>query len=494
MLLLGIDLGTSSIKASVWDSNKKNVLAEVHFPEKETEILAPHAGWAEQDPNQWWYNVKQAVLKCNATGNYHPGDIKGIGITYQMHGLVLTDKNLKVIRNSIIWCDSRTVNIGDHAFNALGKEWCLSHLLNSPGTFTATKLAWVKQNEPQLYKKIHKILLPGDFLSMKLTGKCTTTPSAMSEGIFWDFKQNQVSEKVLDYFGFEERLFPKMHPVFYNHGELLAEVARELSLKTNIPVAYKAGDQLNNALSLNVMEPGEVAATAGTSGVIYAVSDKLVFDRESRINSFLHVNHTETKMRIGVLLCINGVGIFNRWIKNLAGKNFSYQELNEMASRIPAGSEGLIAIPFGNGAERVLKYKLAGAHFHNLDLNKHRLPHLVRSVQEGIACAFRYGLDIMKEDGILPATIKVAKTNMFLSDVFTESFVNITGVPLELYKTGGAAGAALGAGIGLGLFDNTNDLPPVNLTERKEPEKNELFEELYGNWKECLKMHVSNHV
>lgn len=487
MLLLGIDLGTSSIKVSVVDAATQKTIASVQHPESEADIISLHPGWAEQSPDAWWEDVKQAIIKCNATDLYHPKDIAAIGIAYQMHGLVQVDKEQHVLRNSIIWCDSRAVQTGEDAFGAIGHEKCLYHLLNSPGNFTASKLAWVKVNEPALFEKTDKFMLPGDFIAMKFTGSVTTTSSALSEGIFWDFRTNNLSAEVLSYFGFDRSLFPEIRTLFSSHGSLKDTVATRLSLRPGIPVSYKAGDQLNNALSLNVFQPGEVAATAGTSGVIYGVSDQLEYDRKSRINSFAHVNHSERQNRIGILLCINGAGIFNRWIKNLVGSNRSYQDLNSAAAGIPAGSNGLLALPFGNGAERMLNNQVVGAHFQNLDFNTHTGAHLVRAAQEGVAFAFRYGLDIMRENGMYPSVIRAGKANLFLSDVFTSSFVNSTGVAVEFYDGDGSYGAAIGAGIGAGIFKDAREA----FSKRKpigsvEPGDKDTYEELYHNWKEFL--------
>ena len=492
MLLLGIDLGTSSIKVSVVDGATQSCLASAQFPETEADILAPKLGWAEQSPELWWEHTIQAILKCNATGQYNPKDISAIGISYQMHGLVLVDKQQQVLRNSIIWCDGRAVGIGDAAFAEIGEEKCLSHLLNSPGNFTASKLAWVKENEPEIYQRIDKILLPGDFLAMKLTGQTTTTISALSEGMFWDFRYNQISADVMQHFGFSSSFFPTLTPLFSEHGGVKQEIAVRLSLTAGIPVTYKAGDQLNNAFSLNVLSPGEVAATAGTSGVVYGVSDWLNYDVQSRINSFAHVNHEKAKPRIGVLLCINGTGIFNRWIRNLVGARHSYESLNAEAAHIPVGSEGLRMLPFGNGAERMLINRLVGAHIHHLDFNLHQTGHIARAAQEGIAFAFRYGLDIMRENGMSPGIIRAGKANMFLSEVFTESFVNATGVPVELYQTDGSIGAALGAGIGQGFFKTSGEA----FSRRRslatiEPTQHAVFNRYYEEWKELLQMHLT---
>lgn len=491
-LLLGIDIGTSFIKVAVLDADTRQAIAEAQFPETEELIISPKPGWAEQSPDQWWENVKQAILKCNNTGLYNPADIAAIGIAYQMHGLVLIDDKGHVIRNSIIWSDSRTIEIGRKAFREIGEEYCLSHFLNAPGNFTASKLAWVKQNEPELYQRIDKVLLPGDFIAYKFSGETTTTPSALSEGVFWDFTSESLSGKILTYFGFCKEFFPAIQPVFSTHGTLGKTVASRLSLRPGIPITYKAGDQPNNALSLNVMQPGEVAATAGTSGVIYGVSDKLTYDKESRINSFVHVNHTEENKRIGVLLNINGAGIFNRWIRTMTGSLQSYESLNLQAARIKPGSEGLVTIPFGNGAERMLNNRWTGARFLNIDLNIHSLPHMVRSIQEGVAFAFRYGLDIMRENGIHPGVIRVGKSNMFLSDVFCKSFVNVTGVPVELHQTNGSVGAAIGAGIGAGFFSVNDESSGNNRYELCQPDNTDEYEPLYQNWKTELEQALEN--
>jgi xylulokinase len=485
MLLLGIDIGTSSVKVSIVDSASQNAIASATYPDTENPILAPQPGWAEQSPDMWWQQVQHAIQLCNSSGSYDPHAISAIGIAYQMHGLVLVNKGQQVLRDSIIWCDSRAVEIGNKAFAEIGEERCLTHLLNSPGNFTASKLAWVKQNEPAIYNQIDKVMLPGDFIAMKLTGEITTSESALSEGIFFDFVNNGLSADVLNYFGFDRSLFPKVQPVFSNHGSLLKSVAEKLKLKMGIPITYKSGDQPNNALSLNVLNPGEVAATAGTSGVIYGVSDKLAYDPQSRVNTFAHVNYTDQQKRLGVLLCINGTGRLYNWVKMLFGP-ISYSQMNEKAADAPQGCYGLRILPFGNGAERMLNNKPVGAHIHNIDLNIHGQAHILRAVQEGIACAFRYGLDIMRSNGMNPSVIRAGKANLFLSDLFTHIFVNATGVPVELYKNDGSAGAALGAGIGAGIFKSAEEafsqmqkIKVVEPTDKK-------FEPIYEDWKKIL--------
>ncbi len=487
MLLLGLDIGTSSVKASVVDAQTQKVIGSASYPETEADIIVPQPGWAEQDPESWWKFVQQAILKCHATKKYDSKEIASIGIAYQMHGLVLVDEKWEVLRNAIIWCDSRAVKVGNKAFREIGAEYCLSHLLNSPGNFTASKMAWVRANEPEIYKKTDKMMLPGDFIAMKFTGEVTTSIPALSEGIFWDFKKDEISEKLLDYYGFDRELFPSVQPLFGIHGLLTKERAAQLSLTPDIPVAYKAGDQPNNALALKVLHPGEVAANAGTSGVIYGVKDQLTYDARSRINNFAHVNYSAADKRIGALLNINGTGIFNKWMRNLLGKEVSYAAMNTMAKEVAPGSEGLLTMPFGNGAERMFENSIPGAHFLNLDFNIHSKKHLLRAVQEGIAFSFRYGLDIMRENGINPKVIKAGKANLFLSGVFTQVFADVNEVEIEFYEGDGSYGAAIGAGIGSGIFKNAEEAAQNRSPHSRIPPKApSAYHSIYEEWKEHL--------
>ena len=489
MLLLGIDLGSSSVKVSVIDGDSGKCLETAFFPDEEMKIIATKPGWAEQDTEVWWKNLKLAITSCTERLGKRKTDIGAIGISYQMHGLVVVDKDYKVLRPSIIWCDSRAVNYGEKAFKSLGSDFCLSHLLNSPGNFTASKLAWVKDNEPKTFSIIHKIMLPGDYLALRLTGEINTTYTGLSEGIFWDFENNKVSDKLMNYYGFGFDVLPEARPSFSIHGRLLKSIAYELGLPEGIPVSYKAGDQPNNALSLNVLNPGELAANAGTSGVIYGVTEKKRFDPLSRVNTFLHVNHTLSNPRLGVLLCINGTGILNSWLRRNTGAKLSYDDINNMANSVSPGSEGLSFLPFGNGAERMLENKESDARIKGLNLNIHTNAHLYRSAQEGIAFSFRYGLDIMRETGIDPKLIRAGEANMFLSNVFRETLSNITGTVIHLYNTDGSIGAARGAGIGCGYYSSDkeafNGLRAVSETHPDNSDKDAL-EEAYLKWTNYL--------
>ncbi|WP_018628616.1 xylulokinase [Niabella aurantiaca] len=491
--LLGIDVGTSAVKVALVEVATGAVVATASYPETEERgIKSVEPGWAEQDPEQWWADVQTAVhgLREQSACDLHA--VEAIGITYQMHGLVITDREQHLLRDAIIWCDSRAVPEGARALQAIGKEKCLHHLLNYPGNFTAAKLAWVRRQEPAVYARIDKAMLPGDYIALRLSGEVTSTVSMLSEGVFWDFRAHRLSQEILDFFEFDDRFFAETRPVFATHGNLAATVAEALQLTPGIPITYKAGDQLNNALSLNVLQPGEIAATAGTSGVIYAVTDQLVYDPLSRINSFAHVNHDPEQTRIGLLLCINGAGISNRWIRDCTGAQHSYVQMNEMAATVPAGADGLLYFPFGNGAERMLENGIIHAGFWEIDLNRHRTAHLYRAVQEGIAFAFRYGLDIMRANGLRAKVVKAGKANLFLSRVFAEVFVNVTGLTLELYHTDASVGAAIGAGIGLGIYTEANAFENLRQAAVITPDavQHGHYETIYQDWLKKLDQQI----
>jgi xylulokinase len=496
MYLLGYDIGSSSVKASLVDIETGTCIAAAFYPKQEMPINAANPGWAEQDPKLWWENLKLATHDVLAISGKKGESIKAIGISYQMHGLVCVDKNHQVIRPSIIWCDSRAVEIGAKAFRETGEKQCLGHLLNSPGNFTASKLKWVKENEPEVYKKIFKIMLPGDYIALRLTGEICSTISGLSEGMFWDFQACDTADFLLDYYGISQDLLPQIKATFSEQGRVNRIAAQELGLKEGIPVAYRAGDQPNNAFSLNVLEPGEIAATAGTSGVVYGVSDAVRYDPLSRVNTFAHVNYTPEKIRLGVLLCINGTGILNSWLKhNMGFSSAGYPAMNEAASGVPIGSDGLVIIPFGNGAERMLGNTDPGSYFAHIDFNRHSNSHLARAAQEGIVFAFHYGMEIMKQTGIKPSVIRAGKTNMFLSPIFRETLAGITGATIELYNTDGSQGAALGAGIGSGYYRTFREaFSNLKKLETVEPDasRTNAYKEAYSRWIQVLNRVAGN--
>lgn len=490
MYLLGFDIGSSSVKASLINGETGDCLGSAFYPKQEMKITANKPGWAEQDPELWWTNLKLALADVLAQSRVDAKAIDSIGISYQMHGLVAVDKNKQVLRPSIIWCDSRAAEIGNKAFVEIGEEKCLSNLLNSPGNFTASKLKWVKDNEPALYAKIDKIMLPGDYIAMKLSGDIKTTAGNLSEGILWNFKENKVADMLLDYYGFEKSFIPEVVPTFSVQSVVSKEAAAELGLAPGTKISYRAGDQPNNALSLNVLNPGEIATTAGTSGVVYGVSGEVKYDPYSRVNTFAHVNHSAEANRLGVLLCINGTGILNSWLHKYVGdKAFSYEEMNQRAASVAIGSDGISILPFGNGAERVLRNKNVGAQILGLGFNTHTEAHLFRAAQEGIVFSFKYGMEIMEQIGIKAQVIRAGKANMFLSTIFRETLAGISGATIELYNTDGSIGAARGAGIGSGYYVSAQEAF-ANLkkldTVTPDPYKKAEYEDAYQRWKTAL--------
>lgn len=489
--LLGYDVGSSSVKVSLVDADSGRCVATAFCPGQEAPIRAEKAGWAEQEPDAWWQYAKDALAKVMQESGAKAEEVAAIGISYQMHGLVCVDKDQKVLRPSIIWCDSRAVPYGERAFRELGGDQCLQHLLNSPGNFTAAKLAWVKENEPELFENIDKIMLPGDYIAMRLSGVAGTTVSGLSEGMFWDFKENSVAHFLMDYYGFPESLIPDIVPTFGEQATLCAEAARELGLKEGTPITYRAGDQPNNALSLGVFNPGEIASTAGTSGVVYGVLGEVNYDPKSRVNTFAHVNHNPAKgdTRLGVLLCINGTGILNAWVHRNVTPQLGYAEMNDLAAGVPIGSEGVSIVPFGNGAERVLENREVGCSIHGLNFNRHSQTHLVRAAQEGIVFSFCYGLEVMRGMGMDIRRIHAGKANMFLSPLFRNTLASTSGATIELCNTDGSVGAARGAGIGAGIYrDDREAFSTLERLEVIEPDTARAAEyaEAYEAWKQVL--------
>lgn len=490
MYLLGYDIGSSSVKASIVDAATGKRVASDFFPKKEAPIITHKQGWAEQDPESWWNYLKQATQSVLVESAVSPADIKAIGISYQMHGLVCVDKAMQVIRPAIIWCDSRGVPYGDRAFGDLGQDVCLGHLLNSPGNFTASKLAWVKENEPDNFDKIYKIMLPGDYIAYRLSGVASTTVSGLSECMLWDYKENSVASFLMDYYGFDESIIPEIKPTFSVQGEVSEAAAKELGLAKGTLISYRAGDQPNNALSLAVLNPGEIASTAGTSGVVYGINGRVNYDPQSRVNTFAHVNHTADETRLGVLLCINGTGILNSWVRRVvAPEGISYADMNTLADKAPIGSDGLVILPFGNGAERVLCNREIGSSIHGLNFNVHGKHHMARAAQEGIVFSFKYGIEIMEQMGMTVDKIHAGKANMFLSPIFRDTLAGVTGATIELFDTDGSVGSAKGAGIGAGIYSSAAEafqtLERLSVIEPHEADR-QAYAEAYQRWKECL--------
>lgn len=493
MYLLGIDVGSSSVKASLVNAETGKCASSAFFPKSEAKIIAVRPGWAEQEPQSWWDYMKQSIAAVMSEAGAKATDVAAIGISYQMHGLVCVDKDLNALRPAIIWCDSRAVEIGQRAFDHIGHEKCLSHMLNSPGNFTASKLKWVKDNEPDIFAKIYKVMLPGDYIAMRMTGEIRTTVSGLSEGIMWDFNTESVARTLLDHYEIPEEMVADICPTFGEQGRMSRQAAEELGLAAGTPVTYRAGDQPNNALSLNVFNPGEIASTAGTSGVVYGVNGVVNYDPLSRVNTFAHVNHSAEAARLGILLCVNGTGILNSWLKRNVMPDVSYADMNDIAAKAPIGAEGLSVLPFGNGAERMLENKEIGCQIQGLNFNVHNRSHLARAVQEGIVFSFQYGIEIMKKMGMEVSKIHAGNANMFLSPLFRNTLASVSGATIELYDTDGSVGAAKGAGMGAGIYKSHDEaFASLERVAVIEPDSANAaqYQEAYALWKARLEKNI----
>lgn len=493
MYSLGIDVGSSSVKVSLLDIESGKCLASATNPKSEAEIVSPQKGWAEQDPESWWLYVCEGIKEISSSCDI--SKVASIGISYQMHGLVVLDEDCRPVRNAIIWCDSRAVDTGAAALEGIGYDKCMSQLLNSPGNFTASKLAWVKRNEPENYSRIAKFMLPGDYIAYKFSGEMNTTASGLSEAVLWDFKNNCRADFVADFYGIEKEKFVPVAPSVGIQARTSEAVEALLGIRQGTPLSYRAGDQPNNAFSLGVLAPGEIAATGGTSGVVYGVTDVPKSDPQSRVNTFLHVTACDDA-RMGVLLCINGTGIMNSWAHRNVSPELSYPQMNELASEAPVGSDGLIVLPFGNGAERMLGNENVGAKLAGLDLLRHGKPHILRAVQEGIAFSFRYGMEIMQAMGLDLKLIRAGHANMFLSPLFRSTLATLCNARIELFDTDGSLGAARGAALGAGLYKSEDEaFASLEKLESVEPveEWKEALESAYQAWKKELQRSMNNN-
>lgn len=485
MHYLGIDLGSSSVKVCLADANGKEIASAKAPIDGEMEIISTSSGFAEQNPEDWWAMLTHGIKQLKEQG-HNLANVKAIGIAYQMHGLVAMNDSFIPLRPAIIWCDSRAIPLGEKAFQEIGEEKALKKLLNSPGNFTAAKLAWVKNNEPDIYNKIAFIGLPGDWLAARLTGQLNATVSGLSEGIFIDHSTGQISNDVLNAFSIDKNFIKQPGESFRRFGKVLPTWCDEFGFNADAEVCYVAGDQPNNAFSLSAINPGEVAINAGTSGVLYAVSETPVVDMQQRVNTFAHVTHTTNKPSFGVLACVNGTGIQYSWLRHMLANNgdLSFIDLNNLAKTAPPGCDGLHVFSFGNGAERILNNRNIGASFTNINFHKHGPQHLIRAAQEGIAFSLVYCIEIFKEIGIEIKVLKAGSANLFNSPLFRQIVADTSGIPVEVINADGALGAARGAMVGSQAIDiKTIGSEMIQTVARVEPSENtQLYRQIYNEW------------
>lgn len=437
MAFLGIDVGTSSVKVSIVGEDGV-ILASATAPaSSERAINSPNPNWAEQNPEDWWEDAQQAILNLPLEARLQ---VEAIGIAYQMHGLVLVDSQFQPVRPSIIWCDGRNIQESQILAESLGLDALENRLLNKPGTLTLAKLAWVAEHEPETLAKAHTFGLPGDFIAYKLTGEWSTTKSGYSEMVGWDFGASIPFEEGFRKAGWKLPL-PEARPNLEEGAPIQKVIAEKLGLPPSARVTYRAGDQPNNAFGLGVLQQGETAISAGTSGVLYGIGDSSPGLHEG-INRFLHVNS-----QIGVLMCLNGVGSALAFARRTWFQNQSYEALSELASQ--ANPENCpYFFPFGNGAERILSER-AFSGFTELDFNRHNLPELARSVFEGIAFAYRLGSEKMEKAGCLSKVVNGTESGLLKSSFFAQLLANELQVELILSEGDGSTAAARGAALGI---------------------------------------------
>ncbi len=481
---LGIDLGSSSVKVSLLDESGGQVLARTTVPELgEMGMTRPKPGWAEQSPELWWDLTCQGIRQVMEGRD--ASNLRGIGIAYQMHGLVCMGANDEVLRPAILWCDSRAVEIGERYFGEIGRDKCLAHLHQSPGNFTVSKLAWVRENEPDVYAKIDKVGLPGDYLAYRLSGEWQTTDGGLSEAAAWDFSKGEMANFLMGGMGLKASLWPNRVPILGLQCEVSRAAAAELGIPAGVPISYRAGDQPNNAFALGANAPGDVAASGGTSGVLYGVSEAPLADAQQRVNPFLHVTHRQDQPRIGVLMCLNGAGSQMAWLRRITGVD--YDQLNEQASSVSPGADGLTCLPFGMGAERILGNRTVGMQWRGGDFGKHGVGELSRACFEGIALAFRYGAEAMAAAGVEIRSVRAASSGLFLSPVFAQALADLLQAPIDCIAANGADGAARAAALGAGHYGSVTEASAVLKVKRSYvPQSNTEYAEVYDRWRDLL--------
>jgi xylulokinase len=493
MYTIGYDIGSSFVKGVLWDEERGEVAAHVTVPDREMPIRAEKADWAEQDPEMWWEAVKAATQRLIDMVPGAGGRVRGIGVSYQMHGLVLLDRDGKVLRPSIIWCDSRATGMGKELEKAVGEEAVRRQLLNSPGNFTVSKLAWVIRNEPETASRIRWVMLPGDWIAYQLTGMVSTTVCGLSEGMLWNFKDHVPHVKALEAAGADPEWIPPVAPNPGDQGVVGSAVGAEMGFAPGARVLFRGGDQPMNAYGLGVDGPGMWAASAGTSGVLYRVDPVREAEPTGMANRFAHIGHSAENPAIGTLLCLNGAGIAYAWLRRVMFAGQEYAAINEHVAAVPAGADGVMFHPFGNGAERMLDNRQPGAGWSGIHFNRHGQGHLARAVMEGIVFAFVHGMRHV--DPSLPAlpVIRAPHAGLFRSELFASMLSTLAGADVQLHAGDGATGAAQGASVALGasaikaLDSNAaRDEPGVLKTHSPDPSIHDALESAYSRWKDAL--------
>lgn len=483
--LMGIDIGTTSARAIIIDEEGKLLGAGVY----EYPLYHPQPLWAEQDPQDWWEGTKKSIGKALKEADVKPQEIGGIGLSGQMHGLVLLDENYEVLRRSILWCDQRTVKQCEYIMRksrqTLVKSTCNPALTG----FTLPKVIWVRQEEPKIYDKIHKMLLPKDYIRFKLTGEFATEVSDASGTLMLDVKKRKWSEDVLSAFGINKEALPVVYESVQITGKITPEAARETGLKEGIPVVGGGGDQAAGGVGNGVVREGLLSSTIGTSGVVFASLNDVKTDPLLRTHTFCHAVPGKWHI-MGVMLSAGGslkwfrdnLGMEELNVSKITGQD-PYEILTMEASRVEPGSEGLIFLPYLMGERTPYPDPYAKGVFFGLT-PRHTKAHLVRAVMEGVAFGLRDSLEIIKRLGTKIEEIRAsgggARSELWRQ---IQADINNTQMVTINMSEGPAFGVALLAGVGTGVYKSVEEAceSTIHITGTTEPIKENVkrYEEYY---------------
>jgi len=476
--LIGIDASTTATKALLIDDRGEIVAVAA----TEYDFQTPHPLWSEQDPALWWDGAVASVRRVLAESGIDPAAVVGVGLTGQMHGLVLVDAAGQVLRPSILWNDQRTASQCDEIRARLGKSELVRITGNDALTgFTAPKILWVQENEPDVYARIHKILLPKDYVRYRLTGDFATDRAGAGGTLLVELATRDWSPTVVEALGLRPEWLPPTHEGTQITGVVSAAAAEATGLRAGTPVVGGGGDQAAQATGVGAVEEGIVALTLGTSGVVFATADKPFYQPEGRLHAFPHALPGKWHL-MGVMLSAAGS---LRWYRDTLAPGAAYDDLLAPAAAIPAGSDGLLFLPYLTGERTPHPDPLARGAFVGLTV-RHTQPHLTRSVLEGVAFGLRDSFELMKDAGLSAIRQVRVSGGGARSPLWRQILADVLGSELVTVNTteGAAFGAALLAGVGAGIWSNGQAAcnQTVRITGRTTPNAGAVavYQHFYG--------------
>jgi xylulokinase len=463
MKFLGIDIGTSGSRSVVIDENGKVIASATALHE---DFASPEIGWAEQNPDDWWRACKETIAKVLQT--VKADEISAISFSGQMHGSVFLDKADKVIRPALLWCDQRTEKQCDEITAKIGKERLIELVCNPAITgFTLPKMLWLRENEPEKWARVATVLLPKDYIRLKLSGDKASDVADSSGTLLFDVQNRKWSGEMLSAFSIDEAILPKVYESIEVTGRVSESGASETGLKIGTPIIAGAGDNAAGAIGMGIVEVGKVSATIGTSGVIFAVSDKPRLDLQGRIHTLCHAMPGRWH-NTGVTL---SAGLSFKWFRENFGDGNSYDELVHEAEKVPSGSEGAIWLPYLMGERTPHLDANARAAFIGITAS-HTKAHFTRAVLEGVAFSLRDSLEIFKESGVEISSIRLGGGGA-KSKLWRQIQADIYGKSVEIIEAdeGAAFGAAILAGVGVGAWKSVEEAceKTIRVAETIEP-------------------------